>query len=172
MACKAFQLSDLISLPFLSLPVSLYFSELCSQSGLLSFCLLCQTVTLKRGFITNVPFVWNTVLPDLCPTWQQWITALLTRLLLPAHVSSDSWGFPHSSVGKERACNAGDPGLIPGSGRSPGEGTGNPLQYSCLENPMDRGGWHTTVHGVTKVGLNLATKPPPPPVIVTEWMND
>ena len=44
-------------------------------------------------------------------------------------------GFPHSSVGKEYACNAGDLGLIPGSGRSPGEGTGNPLQYSCLEHP-------------------------------------
>ena len=44
------------------------------------------------------------------------------------------WGFPHSSVGKESACNAGDLGLIPGSGRSPGGGHGNPLQYSCLEN--------------------------------------
>ena len=44
-------------------------------------------------------------------------------------------GFPHSSVGKESACNAGDLGSIPRSGRSPGEGTGNPLQYSCLENP-------------------------------------
>ena len=48
-------------------------------------------------------------------------------------------GFPHGSVGKESACNAGDQGSIPGSGRSPGEGNGNPLQYSCLENPMDRG---------------------------------
>ena len=47
--------------------------------------------------------------------------------------------FPHSSVDKESACNAGDPGSIPGLGRSPGEGNGNPLQYSCLENPMDRG---------------------------------
>ena len=47
--------------------------------------------------------------------------------------------FPHSSVGKESARNAGDLGSIPGSGRSPGEGNGNPLQYSCLENPMDRG---------------------------------
>ncbi len=45
------------------------------------------------------------------------------------------------SDGKESACNAGDPGSIPGSGRSPGEGNGNPLQYSCLENPMDRGAW-------------------------------
>ena len=48
-------------------------------------------------------------------------------------------GFPHSSVGKESACNAGDQGSIPESGRSPGEGNGNPLQYSCLENSMDRG---------------------------------
>ena len=47
--------------------------------------------------------------------------------------------------GKESACNAGDPGLIPGLGRSPGEGNGNPLQYSCLENPMDRGAWWATV---------------------------
>ena len=50
-------------------------------------------------------------------------------------------GFPGGSDGKASACNAGDPGLIPGSGRSPGEGNGNPLQYSCLENPMDRGAW-------------------------------
>ena len=58
--------------------------------------------------------------------------------------------FPHSSVGKESACNAGDLGLIPGLGRSPGEGNGNPLQYSCLENPMDRGAWQVIVHGVAK----------------------
>ena len=49
-------------------------------------------------------------------------------------------------------------GLIPGLGRSPGEGHGNPLQYSCLENPMDRGVWQATVHGITKVRHNLATK--------------
>ena len=59
-------------------------------------------------------------------------------------------GFPVGSDGKESACNAGDMGLIPGSGRSPGEGNGNPLQYSCLENPMDRGAWQATVRGVTK----------------------
>ena len=70
---------------------------------------------------------------------------------------------PHglSSFDKETACNAGDLGLIPGSGRSPGEGNGNPLQYSCLENPMDRGAWQSTVHGVTRVGHNLAIKPSP-----------
>ena len=51
---------------------------------------------------------------------------------------------------KESACNAGDVGLIPGLGRSPGEGYGNPLQCSCLENPMDRGTWWATVHGVSR----------------------
>ena len=51
---------------------------------------------------------------------------------------SNKLGFPGGSDGKESACNVGDPGLIPGSGRSPGEGNGNPLQYSCLENFMDR----------------------------------
>ena len=70
-------------------------------------------------------------------------------------------GFPHSSVSKESACNAGDLGSIPGLGRSPGEGNGNPLQYSCLENPMDGGVWQATVHGVARVGHDLATKPPP-----------
>ena len=67
--------------------------------------------------------------------------------------------FSCNSVGEEPACNAGDPGSIPGSGRSPGEGNGNPLQYSCPENPMDRGAWQVAVHGVTRVGHNLATKP-------------
>ena len=58
--------------------------------------------------------------------------------------------FCGSSDSKESACNAGDLGSIPGSGRSSGEGNGNPLQYSCLENPMDRGAWRATVHEVTK----------------------
>ena len=58
-------------------------------------------------------------------------------------------GFPGGSNGKESACNAGDLALIPGSGRSPGEGNGNTLQYSCLGNPMDREAqWATVVHGV------------------------
>ena len=66
--------------------------------------------------------------------------------------------FPHSSVGKESAFNAGDLGLIPGSGSSPAEGNGNPLQYSCLENPLDRGAWQATVHGVARVACDLVTK--------------
>ena len=59
-------------------------------------------------------------------------------------------GFPGGSDSKESAHNVGDPGSIPGSGRSPGEGNGNPLQYSCLENSKDRGVWWAIVHGVTK----------------------
>ena len=58
--------------------------------------------------------------------------------------------FPGGSDGKASAYNAGDPGLIPGLGRSPGEGNGNPLQYSCLENPMDGGTWQATVYEVAK----------------------
>ena len=58
--------------------------------------------------------------------------------------------FPGGSDGKESACNARDLASIPGLGRSPGEGNGYPLQYSCLDNPMDRGAWQVTVHGVTK----------------------
>ena len=57
-------------------------------------------------------------------------------------------GFPGGSDGKELACSAGDPGLIPESGRSPGEGNGNLLQYSYLESSMDRGAWQVTVYGV------------------------
>ena len=58
--------------------------------------------------------------------------------------------FPGGSEGNESACNAGDPGLIIGWARSPGEENGNPCQYSYLENPMDRGAWQATVHGVAK----------------------
>ena len=57
---------------------------------------------------------------------------------------------------------AGDLGSIPGLGRSPGEGNGNSLQYSCLENPMGRGTWQATVHRITRVGHDLVTKPSPP----------
>ena len=65
-------------------------------------------------------------------------------------------GFPGGSEDKASACNAGDLGSIPGLGRSPGEGNGNPLQYSCLENPMDRGAWWATVHGVLKSQTRLS----------------
>ena len=63
-----------------------------------------------------------------------------------------------SSDGKASACNAGDLGSIPGWGRSPGEGNENPLQYSCLENFVDRGAWRVTVHGVTNSRTRLSDK--------------
>ena len=72
-----------------------------------------------------------------------WKSNIKKRILLFSYLLS-------GSDGKESACNAGDPGLIPGLVRSPGEGNGNPLQYSCLENPMEGGAWNTTVHGITK----------------------
>ena len=65
-------------------------------------------------------------------------------------------GFHGGSDGKASACNAGDPGSIPGLGQSPGEGNGYPLQYSCLENPMDRGTWWATVHEVTQSWTQLS----------------
>ena len=73
-----------------------------------------------------------------------------TEGMVLAKDSAFQRGFPGGSGCKEFACNAGDLGSIPGLRRSPGGGPDNPLQYSCLENPMDRGAWRATVHGVTK----------------------
>ena len=67
-----------------------------------------------------------------------------------AWIQLDQPSFSGGSDGKKSACNVGDPGSIPGSGRSPGEGNGNPLQYSCLENHMDKRAWRAIVHGVAK----------------------
>jgi len=68
-------------------------------------------------------------------------------------VGMDTEGFPSGSDGKESAYNAGDPGSISGSGRCLGEGNGHPLQYSCLENSMDRGTWQATIHRVTELDM-------------------
>ena len=92
----------------------------------------------------------------------QYMLITLTCLLAPAGtttnviiISSTIMVFPGSSVGKESACNAGDPGSIPEMERYPGEGNGYPLQYSCLGNPMDRGAWPAIVHGVPKSRTQL-----------------
>ena len=66
-------------------------------------------------------------------------------------------GFPGGSVGKDSACSAGGLDSTRGLGRSPGEENGNPLQYSCLGNPMDRGAWWATIHGSHRVGRNLVS---------------
>ena len=71
-------------------------------------------------------------------------------------------GLSGVTVIKNLPAYAGDSGLIPGSERSPGGGNGNPVQSSCLKNPMDRGAWRATVHGVARVRQDLVTKPPPP----------
>ena len=76
-------------------------------------------------------------------------------------------GFPDGCLVKNPPANAGDTGSIPGSRRSPGEGNGNPPQCSSLENPMDRGDWQAPIHGVTRVGHDLATKPLPPWAIIS-----
>ena len=81
-----------------------------------------------------------------CPMTEEW----MKMWLLPISVSIlyNGMGFPGSSDGKESACNAGDLGLISGSGKLPRGGNGNRLQYTCLENPMDRGAWLATIYGV------------------------
>ena len=74
----------------------------------------------------------------------------MSKVILSNYLFLILWGFPGGSDSKESACNVGDLGLIPGSGRYPGEGIGYLLQYSCLENSMDRRAWQTIVHGVVE----------------------
>ena len=89
---------------------------------------------------------------------------LTTAIASPVQTPSSSlslwilfWGFPHSSVSKGSACNAGDPGLIPGLRRFPGKRNGHPLQCSCLENSMDRGSWQLQFMGLQRLGHDWAT---------------
>ena len=101
------------------------------------------------------------------PPWTKYpllenVWCLLPLPVLLVHVHTHA-GFPHSLVSKKPTRNAGDPGSIPVSGRSPGEENGNTLQYSRPENPMDRRAWRATVHGVARVGHDWATQPPPHP---------
>ena len=90
-------------------------------------------------------------------TVAKWRMSILDVALLAVLEPFHSWnthdllrGYPGGSDGKASVCNAGDHNSIPGLGRSPGEGNGSPLQYFCLENPMDGGDWWATVHGVAK----------------------
>ena len=104
------------------------------------------------------PEVKGSRLPGACTPLSEWLDLRADRA---AHYPSLfagglGRGYPGGSEVKAFACNAGDLGLIPGSGRSPGEGNGNPLQYSCLENPMDGGAWWATVHGVAKSRKRLS----------------
>ena len=104
--------------------------------------------------VIAVPASWGCCELENCPARymlrESWSQQSVRKLKLYKHRALQTLGFPHSSVSKESACSAGDPGSIPGLGRSPREGNGNPLQYSCLENSMDRGAWWATAHGVAK----------------------
>ena len=94
-------------------------------------------LSLKKGAVEEV-WVWGFRRRG----WVAWVK--LPNLSLhpwQMEIRSPSYCFPGGSDGKASVCNAGDPGSIPGLGRSPGEGNGSPLQYSCLENPMDCGAW-------------------------------
>ena len=142
--------------------------------------MLCYKMLTPKGITTCCSVT------KLCPTLCDSMTATISLFvwLWTIHISEsvnfqnrhfgriDTFGFKHSIIrdisgtllsglsyssdGKESACNAGDPGSIPGSGRSPGEGNGNPLQYSCPENLTDRRAWRATVHGVTKSRTRLS----------------
>ena len=116
--------------------------------------------------------------------WSFLVRSMLLQMALFDSLSwlrSIPWGFPGGSVVKNPAANARDVGSIPGSGRSPGGGHGNPLQYSCLENPVDRGAWQAAVHGAAKSQTRLerlnssmcvchvCARPPP---FVSEWISD
>ena len=80
----------------------------------------------------------------------RWDEQVHTAVFKMDNQQGPTMGFPGGSEDKASACNAGDPGSIPGSGRSPEGGNDKPLQYSCLENPMDRGAWWATVHRVAR----------------------
>ena len=121
-----------------------------------------STLFLKNTNMVSASVTWNYrgwCLWCPCSPYGNSGSQLSLSAPAPVYFTSTS-GFPHSSVSKESACKTKDLGSIPVLGRCPGEGNGNPLQYSCLENHMGRGAWLATVHGVSRVRHDLATKPP------------
>ena len=110
-------------------------------------------VLICMSLMANVTdYLFICLLASLCCLWRN----VFSDPLPIFNYFSFIIGFPGGSEVKASVCNAGDMGLIPGSGRSPGEGKGNPLQYSCLENPMDGEAWRATVHGVSKSQTQLS----------------
>ena len=136
----------------------------CFLKGLPMYTSMNQICTHFQTFKNNSPLFWrylcsevlkNKKIPDLKMITGTKILTLSTLFCPPLSKRFPGKilvykGFPCGSDGKESARNAGDLGSIPGLGRSPGEGHDDPLQYSCLENPMNRGAWQAMVHGDTK----------------------
>ena len=123
--------------------------------------LLFESVMPSNHLIFCLPLL---LLPSIFPSIRVFSNESVLRIRWPKYWSfsfsispsseylaliSFRMGFPGSSPGKESACNAGDPSSVPELGRSPGEINSYPLQYSCLENSMDRGAWQVTIHGIT-----------------------
>ena len=142
-------------------------SQFCFADSIEIFHLRLQRIYLM-WFWFLLPFVAQLV-KNLLAMWETWVWLLSWEDLLEKgkapvfwpgefHGLYSPWVFPSSSDSKASTCNAGDLGSIPGWGRSPGEGNGNPLQYSCLENPTDRGAWQVTVNGVAKSRTWLSSK--------------
>ena len=116
---------------------------------------LFQDHLLKRLFLFHLIVICIFVKSNLFTYMWAYLQTFCSVPLTYLPILIPMLGFPGSSVGKESSCNTGDPGSIPGLGRSPGGGHGNPLQYSCLENPTNRGAWWATVHSLTKSGTQL-----------------
>ena len=113
--------------------------------------LFCFPITFYLFWDNCINLALILTLPSLIPTsYIQSKFPVMTKYLWIYPLITTLMGFPGGTDSKESAWNAGELGLIPGSGRSTGEGNGNPLQYSCLENSMDREAWWDTVHGVPK----------------------
>ena len=120
---------------------------------------ICSTVLVSRGhsvFLPDSCFLNGSVKEDM-KSASKGLPSLIRRCVFIGG-QMPTLGFPGGSEVKASACNAGDLGSTPGSGRSPGEGNGNPLQCSCLENPMDGGAWWATVHGVTELDMTDARR--------------
>ena len=111
------------------------------------------TIEKAREFQKNFSFIGHAKAFDCVDHSKLW--KILKEMGILDHLTC-LLGFPGGSEVKASACNVGDLGLIPGSGRSLGEWNGNPLQYSCLENPLDGGAWWAIVHGVTKSQTQLS----------------
>ena len=134
------------------------FNKLLGDSGLYTLSIQSLSLSVSRSVVPSC-LQPHGLQPTrlLCPwDFPGKDTGIGPHLLLQHHNSKASILKPCSSVGKESACSARDLGLIPRLGRCPGERNGNPLQYPCLENLMDRGAWRATVHGVAKCQARLS----------------